>query len=109
MHRIDCCLSGFLRPSLVKFFGECDNLAVQFHQVNGVLLQLVECLHCFLLVEVLTESLDNEVIVSADVAVSRIEAGQSVDEDTCVLINGEYFERLAEQLHLDEGGDGIYA
>lgn len=65
-------------------------------------LQLVERLHRFLLVEILPQDLHNKVIVCTDVAVSRIETGKPVDEDACVLINGEHLERLAEQLHLDE-------
>lgn len=65
-------------------------------------LQLVERLHRFLLVEILPQGLHNKIIVCTDVAVSRVETGKPVDEDTCVLINGEHLERLAEQLHLDE-------
>ena len=44
------------------------------------------------------------VVCYANRSVHGVEVGEPVDEDSGVLINIEYLERLSEKLQFDEGG-----
>lgn len=97
-------LKRFLRPSGIKISGEGDNLAVYGHQFYCHLLQLIECLHRFLLGEILAERPHQRVIFHDQRAVIGVERRQFVDEDTGILVNDKYLERLPKQHTLYESG-----